>query len=579
MAKLDDLGEVISTDVLIIGGGFAGLIAAIRAKEQFPGVDVLIVEKQTTGWSGKAPKINGLYFVLAPGQDLDKLIEYHVRNMGLYLNDQDMLYQYLPESLGMAEQLTTWGAKFARDTQGKLVMRERLGGLCSSLGLDINVLLPLRAKARKMGTKILDKVHVVELLKQDDRVVGAVGFNIIDGRFYIFKAKATILANGGCGYNFRRMWASGSGDGIDAAYRAGAEMRNAEFGNSYVHIIFRDTDESIKPREGGAYERIYNALGESLSQRYAMGPQVHIGAAMVMGFEKEVREGRGPIYFDNSQKPPPQLYDLLPKVVEWKRRLAAKVFKYAPHDTRLASWPALSDVSYASAKRLEVTVYLHAELTPVKVDHNMKTTLTSLWALGDCSYVGSAALGAYPAPHGGLAGGIPYAAWGAFRAGLTAATFAGKAAEPKVDGAEVERLKEDIFAPIRRENGLLPVDVIYTVQNVICPIKYNLRRSKDRLEEALSQLKAVQDRLPDLWAKDTHYLSKCHEAKSMTICAEMTLRSALMRTESRGWHFREDYPERDDKNWLKWVIAKQKDGKMVVSTEPIPIGKYKFKPS
>ncbi|MFC2044868.1 FAD-binding protein, partial [Chloroflexota bacterium] len=474
MAKLDDLGEVISTDVLIIGGGIAGLIAAIKAKEQFPGVDVLIVEKQTTGWSGKAPKINGDYFVLAPGQGPDKVIEYHVRNMGLYLNDQDMLYQYLPESLGVAEQLAAWGAKFVMDDHGKLVIRERLGGLSASLGLDIDVLLPLRAKARKIGTKILDKVHVVELLKQDDRVVGAAGFNIIDGRFYIFKAKANILANGGCGYNFRRLWASGSGDGIDAAYRAGAEMRNAEFGNSYVHIIFRDTDEAVRNREGGTYENLYNVLGERLSQRYEMGRGIQVSAATVLGLENEVREGRGPIYIDNSDQPPAQLYANLPKFVEWKRRLASKILKYAPPGTRLASWPALSEISYAEAKRLEVTVYLHGELTPVKVDHNMKTTLAGLWALGDCSYAGSAALGAYPAPHGGLAGGIAYAAWSAVRAGPTAANFAAEAPESQVDDAEVKRLKEDIFAPLRRENGLMPVDVIYTVQDVICPVKYNL---------------------------------------------------------------------------------------------------------
>ncbi|MFC2044304.1 FAD-dependent oxidoreductase, partial [Chloroflexota bacterium] len=430
---VDDLVDVISTDILIIGGGIAGLVAAIKAKEEFPGVDVLIVEKQTTGWSGKAPKINGGYFALGPGEEPDKLIEYHVRNMGIYLNDQDMLYQYLPESLDVAEQLMAWGAKFVTDDRGKLAIRKRAGGLYSSLGLDIDVLLPLRAKARKMGTKILDKVHVVELLKKDDRVVGAAGFNIVDGRFYIFKAKATILANGGCGYNFRRLWASGSGDGIDAAYRAGAEMRNAEFGNSYVHIIFRDTDETVRNREGGTYENLYNALDEPLSQRYEMGRGIQVSAATVLGLEKEVREGKGPIYIDNSDQPPAQLYASLPKLVEWKRRLASKILKYAPPGARLAAQPVLPEISYAEAKRLEVTLYLHAELTPVKVDQNMKTTLTGLWALGDCSYAGSAALGAYPAPHGGIAGGIAYAAWGAVRAGPDAVGFIAEAPESQVD--------------------------------------------------------------------------------------------------------------------------------------------------
>ena len=131
---------------------------------------------------------------------------------------------------------------------------------------------------------------------------------------------------------------------------------------------------------------------------------------------------------------------------------------------------------------------------------------------------------------------------------------------------------------MRRDKGLLPADAISAIQDVVCPIKYNLRRSKDRLEEAISKIKEVQERLSELCAKDGHGLGKCHEAKSMAVCAEMTFRAALMRTESRGFHYREDYPKRDDKNWLKWVIVKQEAGKMVLSTEPVPIDKYKFKP-
>jgi succinate dehydrogenase/fumarate reductase flavoprotein subunit len=125
---------------------------------------------------------------------------------------------------------------------------------------------------------------------------------------------------------------------------------------------------------------------------------------------------------------------------------------------------------------------------------------------------------------------------------------------------------------------LTHADAVQGIQEIIVSIKYNLRRSKDRMEEALSKLEALKQKLPTLFAKDGHNLFQCHEARAMALCAEMTYRSALMREESRGWHYREDYPGRDDKNWLKWIIVKQEGGKMVLSTEPVPIDTYKIKP-
>ena len=164
------------------------------------------------------------------------------------------------------------------------------------------------------------------------------------------------------------------------------------------------------------------------------------------------------------------------------------------------------------------------------------------------------------------------------RGGPPAARFAAGAASPKIDYEEVRRYKVDLFVPFGRQKGLSPDEAIYLIQDIVCKVKYNLRRSRDRLEEAISKVEAVQGRLPELYAKDSHGLGKCHEAKSMALCAEMTLRAALMRTESRGTHFREDYPERDDRNWLKWIIIKQQSGKMVFSTEPVPIDRYRIKP-
>ncbi len=562
MTKIEDLGEVISTDLLIIGGGFGGLVSAIKAKEVAPEVDVLIVERETAGWAGKAPKGGGFFVVFTPDQDPDQFVEYHVKNIGIYLENQELLYAYAREAYGTVEQLANWGVYVDKNAEGKInVVKNDFNGLWSYAGADLNMQLSLRARARKLGAKIMNKIEVVELLKQGDRVIGAVGFNVLDGRFYIFKAKATLLVNGSCNYRARRMWAAASGDGIAAAYRAGAEMRNAEFGNCCPDLVIKDT-------EGNADRRfIFNALGENLSIRYEPQPHADMPLDLLLSVEREIREGRGPVYEDLSKMspgtPPPYAQREM-----WKR----------PHFD--AFWSRLASKYGVPQKKREVTVRVHAELSPVKVDNDMKTTLEGLWAIGDTCYDGSAMAGAIAAPPGKMRGsGLGYAVFSALRGAPPAAQFAAsKASALEVDYTEVRRLKEDIFAPVKHNQGLSPGDAISAIQGVVLPVKYSLRRSKDRLEEALSKIEELQQRLPGLYARDGHGLSKCIQAKSMALLAEMTFRASLMRTESRGWHYREDYPNRDDRNWLKWIVIKQEAGRMVLSTEPVPIDRYRVKP-
>jgi succinate dehydrogenase / fumarate reductase flavoprotein subunit len=571
VAKLEALGEVISTDLLVIGGGIGGLVAAIKAKEESSNLGVLIVDKATIGWAGKASKGGGIFCVLTPQYDLDRFVEYHVRNIGVYLNDQELLYAYAWEMQRGMEQLAAWGVNVSRTADGKLDLFARYSntlshGLWGIAGADLDMMLPLRAQARKAGIKLLNKVHVVDLLKQGDRVVGAVGFDINDGRFFILKAKAMIMANGGGSYKIRRMWAAASGDGIAAAYRAGAEMRNAEFGNAYHHVSAKDTDEGVDTRF------LFNARGEELSQRYGdETTSAEIPIPLILAMESETGEGRGPIFEDLSWRHPDRARGggagsrdwKRPRAERWHARLAAKEQKYGPH----------------RGPKREVTVYLHGELTPIKVDHDMKTTLKGLYAIGDASYEGSAMAGAVPAPRGGLGGsGLGFALFSALRGGPSAARFAVAAGLSEPDYTEAKQFKDDVFAPMQRDKGLSPAGAIWDIQNVVCPYKYMLNRSKDRLEEALAKIKEIENRFPKLAAKDLHYLAKCHEAKSMAVCAEMTFRAALMRTETRGWQVREDYPKRDDKNWLKWVIVKRDGQKMALSTEPVPIDKYKFRP-
>jgi succinate dehydrogenase / fumarate reductase flavoprotein subunit len=563
MVKLEDLGEVTSTDILIIGGGVGGLATAIRVKEENPKADVLIVEKQTTGWAGKATKIGGILAFLGPNDNADKFLDFQIRTSGFYLNDQELLSKYVQSSYKAIEQLAEWGAKLTRTPDGKLVVsRAFWAPEWSTTFIDIDMMLPMRARAHKMGTKILNKIHVVELMKEDNRVVGAVGFDIISGRFHIFKAKAIVLANGSCGYKVRRFWSAGTGDGIAAAYRAGAEMRNAEYGNLYGHTVFQETDSGMV---GSAF--LVNALGENLPKKYLpdTGPTgVFLPVKLAIGLEKEVAEGRGPIYFQPPESAPPfSMQTGLPKLGKWQQRMEAKERKYG----------LSPDVKH------EIGVPLHGETSCIKVDHEMKTSLEGLWAIGDTSYAGSAVAGAVASPPGVTPGsGIMYAVISAGWAAPSAARYAAKTAPVDIDVAEVKVFKHRLFAPMKSKNNLSPLDAIAVLQDVTAPMKYNLRRSKERLEEALAKLSELKEKLPTLQAKDLHYLSKCHEVRSMTLCAELTFRAALVRTESRGFHFREDYPERDDKNWLKWIILKQKGEKIAFSTKPVPIEKYTVTP-
>jgi len=568
LADLEKTGEVISTDVLILGGGVGGLTAAIRAKENYPDLNVLMVDKQTIGWAGKATKIGGVLAFLAQGGNAEQFIDFQVRNAGFYINDQDALEKYVGNTYQALEHLSEWGANIAKTPDGKFVgIDNAFAPGYSMTFIDIDMMQPMRKTANRLGVKIQNKIHVVDLLKDNQKVTGAVAFDIVDGRFIIYKAKATILANGSCGYKVRRFWSAGTGDGIAAAYRAGAQMRNAEYGNLYGHVVMRNLDGGMA---GNMF--LVNSLGENLAQKYMpdMGPSgLFLPVKLGVGLETEVAEGRGPIYFE----PPPAspggppgrggFGQSLPKIGKWNQLIQGKADKYGPQPPSR-----------------EIAVPLHGELSCIRVDKDMKTTLEGLWAIGDTSYAGSAVAGAVASPPGVTPGsGIMFAVISGEWGGVDAARYAAGAAEPDIDTAEAARMKEDVFAPMERDSKYSPWEAISALQDVVAPMKYSLRRSKERLEEALSRVASVKEKLPELHAKDTHYLSKCHEVISMTTCAEMTFTSALAREESRGFHYREDHPEQDDKNWLKWVILKQDRDKMNVSTEPIPISKYRVKPS
>jgi len=551
------------TDVLVIGGGFGGLAAAIRIKELAPETTVLLVDKQTIGWGGKANKGAGVLWVLAPGDNIEAFVDFHVKNIGIYLNDQELLYAMAREFYGAVQKLADWGVNVMKTPAGDLDVN-RLPFGWSLAAADLDMMQPLKNKAAKLGVQLLDKIQVVELLKQDGRVTGAVGFSLLDGRFTVLNAKATILANGDCDFGVMRMWANACGDGIAAAYNAGAEMRNAEFGNFY-DVVNKGTGIPIV----FGFSSLHNAQGENISAKYIQGPQPDIPISIILGMEKEVMEGRGPIYIDLAEFARPSQGGA--GIFQWDRphfkalfgREFAKVQQYGP----------------PPAEKTEVSLGFTGELSPIKVDREMKTTLPGLWAIGDTSYAGSAWAGAAEAPPGRLRGsGLMNALIAALMAAPSVAQYSKETSHSVSDDREIASLRDKIYAPLNRKNGYSASEAIRSIQEAVVPVKYSMRRNKERLEEALSKVARVQEKLPQLYAEDPHGLARCHEASCIAVCAEIGFSAALARTESRGWHYREDYPQQDDKNWLKWVIVKKVQENMVVTSEPVPIEHYKIKP-
>lgn len=571
MTKKESIGEIISTDILIVGGGLAGLSAAITIKEKNPETDVLVVEKATSGWSGQADRGGGILAFITPADTPEAFIRYHVENIGCFLEDQVLLGEYAHTCNSVLDHLDSWGAKLNKEKDGryKYVKNPGVSVPWGLAGVDLDMCQRLNKHARKLGARFLNKVTLVDLLKTEGHISGAIGFSVENGSCFLVRSKTTILANGSQNYQVMAMWACGRGDGIAAAYRAGAKMRNAEFG-SFYNMAHPASREVIF----GAEDYMYNARGENISAKYRPDPQCDICSLSAIGWYKEHLNQNGPIKVKNNENLLQIGSELLFSTdMVWDRPVANAFWSRLREKCELATGDEKNGMS-------EVIPGFLGSLTPVRVDQHMATSVPGLYAVGDVSYNGSAWTGAVPSPPGRIRGtGLMNAVWSAHRGAIAATDYVGGIGAPlEIDQSQVALLKERIFAPLSREKGVAALDLIHDVQDAVTPVKYSNFKSEQRMKEALDMVLAIKHKLPELKAEDPHELARCNEAESMALCAEMFYRASLARKESRGWFIREDYPETDNTNWLKWIILQEQNGDMVISTEDVPIERYPIKP-
>ncbi len=554
MKKEDIKQEKITTDVLVVGGGIGGLCAAVEVKENNPDAEVLIVEKQTTGYAGKANKGGGVlqYFDLEHMNPME-FVAYHANNVGCFLGNQKMMLQYVAMNNELLDKLEGWGVKIPKK-------RIPTGPMTFIIGVDLDITLQMRKTAAKLGVKFMDKTTISDILTVDGKAAGAVGYSIIDGTFYVFESKLTIMATGSQDYRVAPMWSSARGDGIAACYRAGAEMRNAEFGNFMQLFRVNSNHECVFGENV-----MYDAWGENLTKNFRRFPEADISSSAVAEWYKTMAKGRGPVYLHIDENPQTSNEDMMLRA--WDR----------PYGLRF--WEIDFEKGATVDKDWEVIPGLVGEQSPVKVDDNMRTTLDGMYAIGDLSYDGSCAPGAVPAPPGRNRGsGILNAVFAAVVAGRDAAEVVKNTAQLSADDAQIEQLKEDAFAPLFRESGINAKEVISKVQDVMCPVENSVYMSDQRLEECIRKVEEIKPLVSQMKADDFHKMLECHEAEAMVLSAEMQFRAASMRKESRGWFLREDYPQMDNKNWLKWITVKDVNGEMTFDTENVPIEEYPIKP-
>jgi len=551
----------LQTDVLVVGGGVGGLTAAISVKECDPDLSVTIIEKQTTGYAGKANKGGGVlqYFDLSR-MPPEEFAEYHVHAIGCFLGDQDLMIKYVSMNNHMFDKMVEWGGKLPKNEDGSYRVMPT-GPMTAMITVDLDVTLQFRRTAEKLGVKIFDKVTMSDLLTDKGAVSGATAYSILDGTFYVISAKTVILATGSQNYRIGSMWGSGRGDGIAAAYRSGAQMRNAEFGNFAQLVKIRSHNEVVFGENF-----MHNRLNENVTQNFRKEREPDISSTAIREWYVQMCEGNGPIHLDygsqawgGGERGGHGGGNAKPSYGEKFRMLNMKAAMNIDTD-------------------LEVCPLFLGEQSPVKVGHDMQTSISGLFAIGDASYCGSTAPGAVPAPPGRNRGsGILNAVFSGIMCAEGAAKNA-KTAAPRVDKSQVEVSLQRTYAPLERKDGCTAKDVIRIIQSAVGPMEQSVYMRADRIAKALDLVLQAKELAKTMKAVDFHDLLACHEAEAMVLTAEMQFRAAEMRKESRGWFLREDYPEMDNDNWLKWIIVKNENGQMTFSTEDVPYEKWAVKP-
>ena len=530
MAKLD--GTLIETDVLVVGAGAGGLIAALSAKRHGrSGTRVTLINSWMIGRTGHTAFSNAWMIVALPEDDIDGITrEIVAGNDGIA--DQLLVRDALEQSHARLKDFEAIGMKFHRADDGSYARRP-------TRGLDLaRVMYPegggleycwrLRLALEAEGVQLIDRIFVTGLLRgSDNRIVGAAGIHSRTGAFHVIKARATIVCTNAM--TFRSGFVRDiTGTGTLLAYRAGAALRNAEF--SYVRpgtpkFYFEGITFAIQ--EGAHF---VNAKGEAFMREYepdwadeADVPRI----ARAMALERD--KGNDPLYLDMSVIPEGMREYFIQSKVKWMDYFFRKLGAEARTDMfGKTPYYALNQMTKMG----------------VRTGPDCRADVPGLLAAG-LAQAGCA--NHFAGFHIGLCNGNGWAA------GRSAIEDLDRLPPPRLDAAVIQLLHDDTMRPLQAAAAAELDRILRDLQAVMFAYDVGILKSAERLQRALREVEALDQQFQDLAAPHTHELVRLKETEAMLLAARFILGASLLRTESRLSHFREDHPQRDDANWLVWI--------------------------
>jgi len=582
-----------SYDVLVIGAGGAGLRAAIEAANT--GVSVGLICKSLLGKAHTVMAEGGMAAAMANVDDRDNWMVHFADTMrgGQYVNNWRMAELHAKEAPDRVRELEAWGAVFDRTPDGKILQRNfgghrypRLAHVGDRTGLEL--IRTLQDHTTYLGVTVHMEHTVIELILDAGRAAGVLAYDRERGRFHVFSAKAIVLATGGIGRAYKitsNSW-EGTGDGHALAYRAGAQLIDMEFvqfhptgmvwppsvrgllvtegvrGEGGVlrnsdgrRFMFDDIPDNYKPQTASDPEEGWRYVMQDKTARRP--PELLTRDHVARCINREVKAGRGSphggVFLDIAW-----IKERIPNAEEHiKRKLPSMYHQFKE----------LADLDITK-EPMEIGPTTHYIMGGIKVDgDSQESTVPGLFAAGECA---AGINGANRLGGNSLSDLIVFGK----RAGEYAAQFARKGTAPKVDDGAVERAIKASLAPFERgATGENPYKVQQDLQEAMQAL-VGIVRNEAEMQEAVQKLAGFNERASRAGI-DGHreYNSgwhTCIDLRNLLDVSEAIARSAIERKESRGGHFREDYPDKvGEFGTFNVATARSADGSMKVARIPI----------